>query len=97
MLTLSSYLEKYSLQYYYRYLYFYEKGVPQITVESIQDLIELIRNEMQGKNSASDPANAFLASTLRYIEFQKDKGGAVGEKYKLITVWLPLVSGMDSF
>lgn len=61
--------------------------MPQITVESIQDLIELIRNEMQGNNSASDPAaNAFLASTLRYIEFQKDKGGAVGEKYKLITV-----------
>lgn len=71
----------------FRYLYFYEKGVSQVTVESIQDLIELIRNEMHGDNSPSDPAaDAFLASTLRYIEFQKDKGGAVGEKYKLITV-----------
>ncbi|KAK6150276.1 hypothetical protein DH2020_015208 [Rehmannia glutinosa] len=70
-----------------KYLYFYEKGVSQITVESIQSLIELIRSEMQGDNASSDPAaDAFLASTLRYIQFQKDKGGAVGEKYKLIMV-----------
>ncbi|KAL7143716.1 hypothetical protein ABFS83_08G210800 [Erythranthe nasuta] len=70
-----------------KYLYFYEKGVTQITVESIQGLIELIRSEMQGDGSSSDPAaDAFLACTLRYIQFQKDKGGAVGEKYKLIIV-----------
>ncbi|KAL0332760.1 UNVERIFIED_CONTAM: Vacuolar protein sorting-associated protein 35A [Sesamum calycinum] len=70
-----------------KYLYFYEKGVSQITVESIQDLIELIRSEMNGDNAPSDPAaDAFLASTLRYIQFQKDKGGAVGERYELIKV-----------
>ncbi|KAL2241148.1 vacuolar protein sorting-associated protein 35A [Sesamum indicum] len=70
-----------------KYLYFYEKGVSQITVESIQDLIELIRSEMNGDNASSDPAaDAFLASTLRYIQFQKDKGGAVGERYELIKV-----------
>ncbi|GFP88158.1 vacuolar protein sorting-associated protein 35a [Phtheirospermum japonicum] len=70
-----------------KYLYFYEKGVSQITVESIQSLIELIRSETQGDSAPSDPAaEAFLASTLRYIQFQKDKGGAVGEKYKLIAV-----------
>lgn len=41
---------------------------------------------MQGDASASDPAaDAFLASTLRYMQFQKDKGGAVGDKYMLIT------------
>ncbi|XP_047972631.1 vacuolar protein sorting-associated protein 35A-like [Salvia hispanica] len=69
-----------------KYLYFYEKGVSQITVESIHDLTKLIRNEMQGDASPSDPAaDAFLASTLRYIQFQKDKGGAVGDKYMLIT------------
>ncbi|KAK4416868.1 Vacuolar protein sorting-associated protein 35A [Sesamum alatum] len=57
-----------------KYLYFYEKGVSQITVESIQDLIELIRSEMNGENAPSDPAaDAFLASTLRYIQFQKEK------------------------
>ncbi|PIN00935.1 Membrane coat complex Retromer, subunit VPS35 [Handroanthus impetiginosus] len=70
-----------------KYLYFYEKGVSQITVESIQGLIELIRNEMQGDNVPSDAAaDGFLASMLRYIQFQKDKGGALGEKYELITI-----------
>ncbi|KAL6582695.1 Vacuolar protein sorting-associated protein 35B [Orobanche minor] len=70
-----------------KYLYFYEKGVSQITVGSIQSLVELIRSEMQGDNAPSDPAaDALLASTLRYIQFQKDKCGALGEKYKLIVV-----------
>ncbi|CAN4116733.1 unnamed protein product [Withania somnifera] len=68
-----------------KYLYFYEKGVPQITVASIQSLIELITTEMQSENKTADPAaEALLASTLRYIQFQKDKGGAVGEKYEFI-------------
>ncbi|XP_070041868.1 vacuolar protein sorting-associated protein 35A [Nicotiana tabacum] len=68
-----------------KYLYFFEKGVTQITVASIQSLIELITTEMQSENTTSDPAaDDFLASTLRYIQFQKDKGGAVGEKYESI-------------
>ncbi|OIS97189.1 PREDICTED: vacuolar protein sorting-associated protein 35A-like [Nicotiana attenuata] len=68
-----------------KYLYFFEKGVTQITVASIQSLIELITTEMQSETTTSDPAaDAFLASTLRYIQFQKDKGGAVGEKYESI-------------
>ncbi|CAI9110971.1 OLC1v1011090C1 [Oldenlandia corymbosa var. corymbosa] len=68
-----------------KYLYFFEKGVTQITVASVQSLIELITNEMQGENSTSDPtADAFFASTLRFIQFQKDKGGAVGERYEAI-------------
>ncbi|GER26249.1 vacuolar protein sorting-associated protein [Striga asiatica] len=72
-----------------KYLYFYEKGVPQITVESIKSLVELIRNEMLGDNNnmpSDQAADAFFASTLQYIQFQKDKGGAVGEKYKLILI-----------
>ncbi|KAB5556765.1 hypothetical protein DKX38_007674 [Salix brachista] len=70
-----------------KYLYFYEKGNPQITVAAIQSLIELITTEMQSDNSASDPgADAFLASTLRYLQFQKQKGGAIGEKYEAIKV-----------
>ncbi|XP_051140548.1 vacuolar protein sorting-associated protein 35A-like isoform X2 [Andrographis paniculata] len=70
-----------------KYLYFYEKGVPQITVESIKDLIELIKNEMHGDDTHSDPAaDAFFASTQRYMQFQNDKGGSLGDKYQLITV-----------
>ena len=42
---------------------------------------------MQGENATPDPtADAFFASTLRFIQFQKDKGGAVGEKYEAIKV-----------
>jgi len=72
----------------WRYLYFYEKGNPQITVAAIQSLIELITTEMQSDNSPPDPAaDAFLASTLRYLQFQKQKGGAISEKYEAIKVW----------
>uniref|UniRef100_A0ACD5X9V1 Uncharacterized protein n=1 Tax=Avena sativa TaxID=4498 RepID=A0ACD5X9V1_AVESA len=68
-----------------KYLYFFEKGIPQITNTVIQDLIELIRTEKQNDSQTSDPsAEAFFASTLRYIEFQKQKGGSIGEKYEQI-------------
>lgn len=44
---------------------------------------------MQSESTTLDPAaNAFFASTKRYIEFQKKKGGAMGEKYDPINVWL---------
>eukprot|EP00494_Astrolonche_serrata_P011057 UN11131 len=78
-------LSFYSLKFCNKYLYFFEKGIPQITNTVIQDLIELIRTEKQNDSSASDPsAEAFFASTLRYIEFQKQKGGSIGEKYEQI-------------
>lgn len=81
VLTLDTLYHSYDV----RYLYFYEKGVTQITVASIQSLLELITTEMQSENKTADPAaDALLASTLRYIQFQKDKGGAVGEKYDSI-------------
>jgi vacuolar protein sorting-associated protein 35 len=70
-----------------RYLYFFEKGNPQVTVAAIQGLIELIMNEMQSDTATPDPsADAFLATTMRYIQFQKQKGGTVGEKYEPIKV-----------
>ncbi|KAF7809633.1 vacuolar protein sorting-associated protein 35A-like [Senna tora] len=64
-----------------KYLYFFEKGNPQVNVAAIQGLIELIMTEMQSDTATPDPAaDAFLASTMRYIQFQKQKGGSVGEK-----------------
>lgn len=73
---------------FWRYLYFFEKGNPQVNVAAIQGLIELIMTEMQSDTMTPDPAaDAFLASTLRYIQFQKQKGGVVGEKYEPIKVW----------
>ncbi|XP_026393892.1 vacuolar protein sorting-associated protein 35B-like [Papaver somniferum] len=68
-----------------KYLYFFEKGNPQITSTAIQGLVELINTEMQSDTTTSDPsADAFFSSTLRYIEFQKQKGGTMGEKYEPI-------------
>ncbi|GAV62207.1 Vps35 domain-containing protein [Cephalotus follicularis] len=70
-----------------KYLYFFEKGNPQISVAAILSLIELITTEMQNDSSTPDPAaDAFFAGTLRYIEFQKQKGGTMGEKYEPIKV-----------
>ncbi|KAI3922606.1 hypothetical protein MKX01_006295 [Papaver californicum] len=70
-----------------KYLYFFEKGNPQITSTAIQGLVELINTEMQSDTTTSDPsADAFFSSTLRYIEFQKQKGGTMGEKYETIKV-----------
>ncbi|XP_056169806.1 vacuolar protein sorting-associated protein 35A [Syzygium oleosum] len=70
-----------------KYIYFFEKGNPQITVASIQSLMELITTEMQSDTTTQDPAaDAFFASTLRYIQFQKQKGGAISEKYGTIKV-----------
>ena len=72
----------------FRYLYFFEKGNPQVTSAAIQDLIELIKTEMQSDTATPDPASdAFFACTLRYIEFQKQKGGAMGEKYDSVRIW----------
>ncbi|KAL6959910.1 Vacuolar protein sorting-associated protein 35A [Sarracenia purpurea var. burkii] len=70
-----------------KYLYFFEKGNSEISVSAIQDLIVLITNEMQSDNMTLDPAaDALFAGTLRYIQFQKQKGGATGEKYESIKV-----------
>ncbi|KAJ4823695.1 Vacuolar protein sorting-associated protein 35B [Turnera subulata] len=70
-----------------KYLYFFEKGNPQITGAAIQSLVELIKTEVQSESTTPDSASdAFFASTLRYIQFQKQKGGAMGEKYEPIKV-----------
>ncbi|XVE69703.1 hypothetical protein DITRI_Ditri10aG0012100 [Diplodiscus trichospermus] len=68
-----------------KYLYFFEKGNEQITSAAIQDLIELINTERQSDSATRDTASdAFLASTLHCIQFQKQKGGVMGEKFQSI-------------
>ncbi|CAO2833808.1 unnamed protein product [Amaranthus hypochondriacus] len=70
-----------------KYLYFFEKGSPQVTSSAIQGLVELIRTEMQSETSTPDLATtAFFNSTLRYIQFQKQKGGVMGEKYDPVKI-----------
>ncbi|KAI5064024.1 hypothetical protein GOP47_0020694 [Adiantum capillus-veneris] len=70
-----------------KYLYYFEHGNQHITNSVIQGLIELIVTELQSENTTQDPmVDAFLASTLRYIRFQKQKGDGVAERYAAIEV-----------
>ncbi|XP_047310454.1 vacuolar protein sorting-associated protein 35A-like [Impatiens glandulifera] len=70
-----------------KYLYFFEKGNSSITVDAIQGLVEAIKTEMQSENFNPDPAaDAFFTSTLSYIQFQKQKGGTIGDRYEAIRV-----------
>ncbi len=47
-----------------------------------------MQSESIAPNAASD---AFFASTMRYIQFQKQKGGAMGEKFDSIKVLLAIM------
>ncbi|KAL4309734.1 hypothetical protein GQ457_01G009080 [Hibiscus cannabinus] len=68
-----------------KYLYFFEKGNGQITSSAIEGLIELINTETHCDSTSPDSiSDAFLASTLRYIQFQKQKGCVAGEKFESI-------------
>ena len=70
-----------------RYLYYFERGNQHITSSVIQGLIELIVTEMQSENATQDPiVDTFLANTLRYIRFQKQKGDDMAERYAAIEV-----------
>lgn len=70
-----------------RYLYYFEKGNTQVTSTIIQGLLELIVTEIQSENTAQDmQVDAFLANTLRYIQFQKHKDDSVAERYSDIQV-----------
>ncbi|KAJ7571069.1 hypothetical protein O6H91_01G147500 [Diphasiastrum complanatum] len=73
-----------------KYLYYFEKGIPQVTSNLIQGLLELIGTELQSENTAQDRAvDAFFASTRRYIQFQKQKGDDLAERYSSIQVVSP--------
>ncbi|CAH2064400.1 unnamed protein product [Thlaspi arvense] len=65
-----------------KYLYFLEKGIPQVTGDTIKSLAELIRSETKKVESG---AESFISSTLRYMEFQRQQeDGGMSEKYQNI-------------
>ena len=58
-----------------------------MTPTVIQGLIELIVTEMQSEATTHDlQVNAFLASTVRYIQFHKHKDDRAAERYSDIQV-----------
>ena len=70
-----------------RYLYFFEKAIPQVTSAIIQGLIDLINTQTQSEPSTQNPeVSAYLANSLRYIQFQRHKGGISSDRYSGIHV-----------
>ncbi|CAN8254750.1 unnamed protein product [Cochlearia groenlandica] len=74
-----------------KYLYFLEKGNPQVTSDTIQNLAELIRSETKKVESG---AGSFISSTLRYMEFQRQqKDDGMSEKYEKIKMeWFEMIN-----
>ncbi|CAA7019334.1 unnamed protein product [Microthlaspi erraticum] len=65
-----------------KYLYFLEKGNPQVTGDTIQTLAELIKTETK---KAESGGGSFISNTLRYMEFQRQQqDGGMSEKYEKI-------------
>ncbi|XP_024532264.1 vacuolar protein sorting-associated protein 35B isoform X1 [Selaginella moellendorffii] len=70
-----------------KYLYYFEKGVPAVASSLVQGLLELIMTETQSEKTSKDAAvDAFFASTMRYIQSQKQKSDASGERYGTIQI-----------
>lgn len=52
--------------------------------------MDFIAEKMQSERAFEDPyVDAFFASTLSYIQFLKQKGGAMGGKYDMIQALNP--------
>lgn len=85
--TLSCFVKvKFNSSYDPGILYFFEKGNPQITCAAIQGLIDLIKNMRSDTTTPDRASDAFFANVSRYIQFQKEKGGAMGDLYSSINV-----------
>lgn len=68
-----------------RYLYYFDRAIPQITATVIQGLVELIITETQSEGSVHEAqVDSYLANTLRYIQYQKQKGDYTADRYSAI-------------
>eukprot|EP00850_Spirogloea_muscicola_P001972 SM000007S20932 [mRNA] locus=s7:955553:962232:+ [translate_table: standard] len=70
-----------------KYLYFFDKGTPQVTSNVIQGLLQLIAAEMANESAAQDDATETLyRNTVAHIAYMKQKGGEQGARYDLVQV-----------
>eukprot|EP00850_Spirogloea_muscicola_P001040 SM000004S14910 [mRNA] locus=s4:133208:176671:- [translate_table: standard] len=68
-----------------KYLYFFDKGTPQVTSNVIQGLLQLIAAEMASESAAQDDATDTLyRNTVAHIAYMKQKGGEQGARYDLV-------------
>lgn len=63
------------------YLYFFDRGVAEVTAEAVQGLLELSATELNGENCRDDQGlQAFYKRTLAHVQTQKKSGDSV-ERY----------------
>ena len=66
-----------------KYLYFLDQGVPSVTLNVVQGLLEVINNELaSGETQVPPDVEAYYSATLRHIRHQKSKGGEIGARYE---------------
>ena len=57
------------------HLYFFDRGCPSVTTQTLQGLVEVIRGEVNDGESACPPdVEAYYAATLRHVKHQKLRG-----------------------
>ena len=70
-----------------KYLYFFDRGCPSVTLNVLQGLVEVINNELaSGEVQVPPDVEAYYSSTLRHIRHQRAKGGEVGARYEGLAV-----------
>jgi vacuolar protein sorting-associated protein 35 len=68
-----------------KYLYFFDLGLPLITVQYLTNLIELIDEHMSESGSTSPEAQRYYENTLDHIKYRQDLAGEVGRRYREIS------------
>ncbi|DBA95664.1 hypothetical protein WJX82_011441 [Trebouxia sp. C0006] len=68
-----------------QYLYYFEKGLPNITVSVIQSLLELVANEISSDSCKQDERlQKFYSNSMEHLKVQKDREGDLGERYEAL-------------
>ena len=69
------------------HLYFFDRGCPSVTTQTLQGLVEVIHGEVNDGESACPPdVEAYYAATLRHVKHQKLRGGEIGARYESLNV-----------
>ena len=66
-------------------MYFFDKGCETITVEVLQNLLQLVAEEV-ARESVTAELVSFHKATLAHCKAQKAKEGDVAERYAPLTV-----------
>ena len=69
------------------YLWFFERGCDGVTAGVVAELVERINAELNSFQGACPlDLRAYHAATMRHVEHQKAKGGAIGARYEELKI-----------